>query len=226
MTFKVTVAKEGQADSVRIVRNRVEAKDELMAVMHTLVAEGYTPEPSTTHNDVFQVVLRKQDAPTCTVSAFDATSIDDPLTGKFKQLKLLMSKLNPEVVAIDVEVLISTLMDKGLDQNEPALPGVTLGELINTPGFYTDNRVNEHLVASFIGRLCHHAATACQINVTDPDELIKIVPIIDKLSIVERQVVPIVKQRMIKKYGIPSNFDQELVDTLVDKIHRALTGTR
>lgn len=224
MVFKVTISTEGAAIITSIATTRVDAKDQLMTAVRSLVDEGYMPEPSTTVNDVFRVVLRKQDAPTCIVSAFNASSVDDPLTGKFKQLLLLMSKLNPEKVAIDVEVLISTLMANSLDPKEPMLPGVPLGELINTSGFYTDDTIVQHLVGNYIGRICNAAAVACRVNISDPDELTKIVPIIDKLCLVERQVVPIVKQRMIKKYGIPPDFDQVKVNDLIDKINTCISG--
>lgn len=223
MKYKVVVTVLDKKLKVHMCNTKQDAIDKLMEVVSTMVGEyvigGQNIDQVT---DTITIPLLKDNKSVGSIIGAPATATARPLTGKFKRIKLLMSKVTPAFLASEVTGLLKEVLTGNYPMDAPIAPGLTVGDVLKVNGFFTDATLIEHMCSMYTGRMFRQLATQEGINMNDPAEVTKMIPVIDFSQRLEKAAVPIVINNLTRSQGIPTALDQEAIKGLVDKLLAAL----
>lgn len=223
MNYKVMVAIKGEKLKVRMVSNRIAARDLVLSLVGELHG-AYVIGPTSVddRSDTITVPLFKNNVEVGAITGSPAVSPQRPLTGKFKELKLLMSKADAPFLAKDVIGIINEVMTGKYDMDAMLSPGLTVRDVLSVNGFYTSHEVIEQIAAVYGGRLFREAAKRCGINLEDSLEVSKCVPIMDLSTKLEKAVAKIAVAALIKKHGLPDVPDEAGIQRLMTTINKTV----
>lgn len=224
MKFAIQTTIGDKTPTIEPVLNREAAQAKLVAMIGEYTKKGYQSTIPEVHavEDSISLTLSKEGEPSILVKAYNKFpgSSDRPYTGKHKAFALLMSKVTKERIALDVEAVISTCLKGEFDMDAQMIPGNTVAQVIGAQGFFMNDIVLFQVIEAFMGRLYRQGALSVKIDLEDPQEMARCLPIIMKSNEVEKKAIPLVRERLIKKHGTPVSVDETAIEEILKRVEQ------
>lgn len=223
MNYKVVVAIRNEKLRVMVRHDRDAAKALVLELIDE-VQGAYVIGPTSIdqQHDTITVPLFKNNVHVGDITGAPVVGINRPLTGKYKELKLVMSKADAAFIAKDVIAITNEVLDGKYTGDTFFAPGLTVHDVISVNGFFTSPEVMEQIASVYIGRLFREAAKRCKINLDDSLEVMKCIPIMDLSTKLEKSAAKIAVAALTKKHGHPINVDQQGINRLMEVVTEAV----
>ena len=221
--YQIRIEEQGKEVRTIPAANKPEASQLLVSWITTWTkgapnrtAKEPSVDPDT---DTITVKLIQDGTEVGIASAYEKPSdMHRALTGKFKAFKLFVSKIPADHFAEQVAEVIDEVINKRWARETMMAPGITVGDLLDIPGFYQDARIVSQITSAYVGRLLRKAAIdQFKIDMTDQQQFLKILPILESSMRRENIACAQVILSTTKKYG-KVEYDRTKVDELIKKV--------